>query len=579
MPFNDLQEVIASPDQAERHMHATAKAGDWSHAVYVAHGLPVNWGAFEKLPQYGIPEKHAETILDTLSNQYSPHHQNLPNFLFEYSQNLSPKASPEHLSRVAHLGRDDMYVTANVHEHPNWRPDEETQGRSKAANFWSDYESHVKPSHFAAVGSMYSGKEEALRDHRGNSGTSEEYKDAIPHLQRHAKAVQEEVMKDEFIPKRWFNGEPHIQVHRGVGGNYGQMIRNKANYNPDTNEIDHKRMRIPTAAFSSWSTDHELARSFAHSRDDIPNQPKKQGVVMSRWVPLKDVLHTGFHRVVTGQQHPHFSEYEVIVGHPKGHIDVSTKDMHFVQPTHPFGTTAQGKVRKITVHNPYPVSMEVSGSDETVPGKVRPAKIEKGIKEMLVAGSLMMPTTMAIHPMEAKQQQQQQKQQQKASPFLPRGSHPMDKFLDSISQLESSGGKNTAHKPSFGFHGGNIAVGEHAVMPLTAQFVARHSKDPLVKPLSEMAPHDISQKLQQDPDLTHEVAREYADSLSRRFNGNLQMMAHAWRHGPNAKMDHAGGVKNNPYVAAFSTAYATPKPAVNEIQGKLKKLQGMVKPK
>ena len=551
-PFNTLKMVSKEPEAAEREMHESAKNGDWDHALYVAHGLPVHWGAFEKLPQYGIPEKHAEKILDTLSNEYSPHHRNLPNFLFEYSQNLRPNVSPEHLSRVAHMGKDDVFVTRETHQHPNWLPDKDLKGRMSAANFWSDYESHVKPSHFAAVGSLFSGNHEIIRDHRGNSGTSEEYKDAIPHLKQHASEVQKEIMKDEFIPKRWFNGHPHIKLWRGVGGNYGKMIRDKAQFDPNSNEVNHVRMRIPSAAFSSWSAEPELAKNFAHTRDDIENQPKKQGVVVSRWVPLRDVLHSGFHKVVTGQNHPHFNEYEVVVGHPRGHIDVSTKDMEFVRHDHPFG--------------------------ETAPAKIRDQKVQKGLKEVaaagaIMAGSMLMPQTVAIHPADQRQQQQQQQK----SPFLPRGTHPMDSFLDTISQLETSGGKNLKHKPSKGFHGGAVAVGDHAIMPLTAQYVAKHSKNALIRPLAEMAPHDVGKRLQADPDLTHEVAREYATSLHSRFKGNKPMMAHAWRHGPNAAVDPAD-VALNPYVAAFQTAHAA-KPIINEVQGKLKKLQGMVKPK
>jgi len=539
---------MADFDTLYSKMNAAAEAGDWDTAISHAHSLPANWDGFQKLPQHGIPEKHADKILDILSNEHSPHHSNLNSFLIEHAQNLKPNISTKHLNRLAHLGREDMLVTEGIHEHPNWRPDEETEGRMKAAKFWTDYESHVKPSHFAAVGSLFSGKSEFLQDHRGQSGTSEEYKDAIPHLKQHAQTVQKEVMKDNFLPKKWFNGQPHVRLWRGVGGNYGQMIREHANYDPKTNEIDHKRISVPTAAFSSWTAEPELARNFAHTRDEIVDQPKKQGVVMSRWVPVKDILHTGFHRVVTGQDHPHFNEYEVVVGHPKGAITMSTKGMEFVKPEHGYG--------------------------ETEPSKIRNPKIQKGITELLVAGSLMLPTTFAVHPMESAKQSQTQQ----SSPFASKGKHSMDRFLNSIGHLESSSGKNTAHKPSFGFHGGSVAIGEHAIMPLTAQYVAHKTKNIYIKPLAEKSIYDISQKLQKHPDLTNEVAREYASHLNRRFKGNKQMMAHAWRRGPN-KVVSLAEAKADPYVQAFTAHYEknNPKPTVKGIHRKLQHLKTLVK--
>jgi hypothetical protein len=545
MPSLDRQEQM---NDLDRQMHEHAKNGNWDKAIQTAHSIYPNWSPFEKLPQYKIPEEHADKILDILSNKFSPHHSTLPSFLYEHAQSLQPDVSARHLNRLADMAKEDMLTSRIIHEHPNYSPDEETKGRLTAANFWGDYEQSVKASHFAAVGSLYSGKPEFLRDHRDQAGSSEEYQSAIPHLHKHAAAAQDAIMHDPDIRKRWFNNEPHIKLYRGVGGTYGKMIRDKANYNVNTNEIDHRRFRLPTASFSSWSTKSDLPSRFAHARDDITNQPKKQGVVISRWIPLKDVLHSGNHIVVSGQVRHHPDEEEIVVGHPKGHIDVSTKEMQFVHPQYEYG--------------------------QTKAAKIRPLSMKKGLKEMALAGAMiMMPTTIANVPGQAPQAQQQKA----PSPFAPKGQHPMDSFLEGIAHLESSGGINTAHRPSKGFHQGATAIGPHAIMPMTAQYVAKKSKSPHIKPLAQMSPHDVSDVLGKNPDLQHEVAREYAGLLHTRFKGDTQKMAYAWRHGPNAEIA-SEDLHEDSYVNTFSQVYKPPKPVFEDVQSKLKKLKGMIKP-
>ena len=545
MPISpDRQEQMNNLD---RQMHEHAKNGNWDKAIQSAHSIWPNWSPFDKLPQYGIPEEHADKMLNILSNPHSPHHSALPSFLYEHAQNLLPDTSARHINRLATLAQEDQLTSGILRKHPNFSPDQDMKDRLSVANFWGDYEQSVKASHFATVGSHYSGKPEVLRDHRDKSGSSEEYQHVLPHLHKHAEAVQNAVMSDPDIKKRWFGEEPHIKLYRGVGGNYAKMIRDKANYNVGTNEVDHRRFRLPTASFSSWSTKPDLPSRFAHARDDITDQPKKQGVVISRWVPLKDVLHSGNHIVVPGQVRHHPDEEEIVVGHPKGHVDVSTKDMRFVHPTHEYG--------------------------QTEPAKIRPATIKKGLKEMALAGAMiMMPTSIANAPGQAPKQERKL-----PSPFLPKGQHPMDNFLEGISHLESSGGTNTAHKPSKGFHQGATAIGPHAIMPLTAQHVAKKSKNRYIQPLAQMSPHDAANTLMKDPDLQHEVAREYAGTLHNRFKGDVHRMAYAWRHGPNAEVGPEV-LHEDPYVSHFREHYKAPKPVIQDVHSKLTKLKGMIKP-
>lgn len=352
--------------------HKAAEEGDWDSAIKYGKMIPSNWNFFETLPSLvPMPDEAVGKVLDALKNRPNERTQ----FLFEYGSNIPDHASPQILERVANLATEDHYTTANVHAHPNWKPSEETQNRQKVADFWSSYERRVTPEHFAAVKSHYSGKPEEIK-HRDISGKSHEnayilggnmfnatpegklvkpphpdsnqgvvtdtstdkatpLHEIIPHLGVHAKAVQNEIMRDEFIPKKYIRGKPYIQVHRGIAGNYAKAIRQKVGYNQKTNTIKEGSHVLPSAPFSSWSTDPQIAGRFAHR--EIEGHPNQQGVVISKWMPLEDVLHSGHHTVITGQEHPHTHESEIIFGHPEGKLKIKSSDLSFQGPTHEYG--------------------------------------------------------------------------------------------------------------------------------------------------------------------------------------------------------------------------------------------------
>jgi len=50
-------------------------------------------------------------------------------------------------------------------------------------------------------------------------------------------------------------------------------------------------------------------------------------LVLKKWMPLKHLLHSGFHNVVSGQEHAHPSEWELVFGHPEGRIKLQTKEI------------------------------------------------------------------------------------------------------------------------------------------------------------------------------------------------------------------------------------------------------------
>src|SRR5208282_5525334 len=104
---------------------------------------------------------------------------------------------------------------------------------------------------------------EEIEDHRGNKGSSHnaityvtdqgtllnsdlnkvphdyhKLSDVIPHLNDYAKKTQSEIMKDEYIKKRFFNNEPYVKLYRGVGGHYGNAIKQAVNHDPEKQEVD-----------------------------------------------------------------------------------------------------------------------------------------------------------------------------------------------------------------------------------------------------------------------------------------------------------------------------------------------------
>jgi hypothetical protein len=329
-----------------------ASQGQWGAALQYAKMDPNAW---DKLPQYNMPDDAMEQALDHFDRNPWLKTRALPGFLFEYSGNIPNTVSPKILNRVAELGKEDGYVTENIHSHPNWAPDERTKGLMQAATHWNNYERTVHPAHFATAKSMFTGQPETITDHRGNTGSSEQTTALHPHLKDYAKLTQNAVLADakEFpwnpkdheerenamrtnpftaldprIHIKHIKGEPHIRLFRGISGDYAEKLAQIANLD-DSGNVDKKILNIPTAHMTSWSIDPHMAKSFATTRaQELPNQTSKRALVLEKWIPVKDILHSGFHKVVTNQDHAHRSEFEIVVGHKDGKVKVPTKNIH-----------------------------------------------------------------------------------------------------------------------------------------------------------------------------------------------------------------------------------------------------------
>jgi len=119
------------------------------------------------------------------------------------------------------------------------------------------------------------------------------------------------------------------------------------------------------------------------------------------------------------------------------------------------------------------------------------------------------------------------------------GSHPHDGFLWNIKQIESSGGKNTNHKPiaSGKFKGMKAMGGWGLLKPTVNELVNRMRLKGDVPPeyakLPSMSRDQLNEHLQQNPHIELNLARQLAEHVMKRQGGNKQRAAYAWLHGHN----------------------------------------------
>ena len=193
--------------------------------------------------------------------------------------------------------------------------------RHQAQHFWRDYEDQVKPQHFAAVTKWQTNDPDHVQvvDHRGHHGSSEDFPGIEQALEPHAKESQAAVLGDTSLPIKHIDGKPHVLVYRGVAGDYAHKVA-------DAVGNGAAGVELPTAAFSSWSTEPREAAAF--SNRNIPGQ-QRTGVVMRRWAPVDTVLHSGFHPLEADHHGGHAYEQELVFDHRnEPHLKIPAADIH-----------------------------------------------------------------------------------------------------------------------------------------------------------------------------------------------------------------------------------------------------------
>jgi hypothetical protein len=382
-----------------------ARQGRWEEAIGHAKRSPPSYNTWQQLPsiatdddgQSKMPAHAIHQVLDHLTKPFSPHKANLPEFLFEMASKLPDNLDSNTINRLADHGRDDYVVMNALGRHPNYKPDDRTSNLLNASDFWNQYERDVQPHHFATVKSMFTGAPEALTDHRGQTGSSREHMGLVPHLHEYAAEAQKKLLQDvhsgddDLTKIRYFKGQPHVKVYRGVSGFYAEAIREAAGLDPATGEVDRKLLKIPVTHLASWSADPALAQRFATV--EHPGHPAGQGIVLEKWMPVKDLLHSGYHNVVPNQNKVHPSESELVFAAPKGHIKVPTSGLHL------YGSRDQGDMKPVKVRAHSSSSMpSVSNEPSQSIGKSEQEWGPQRLEKMSVKDIPIGPKVQSPHP-------------------------------------------------------------------------------------------------------------------------------------------------------------------------------------
>src|SRR5271166_258327 len=192
---------------------------------------------------------------------------------------------------------------------------------------------------------------------------------------------------------------------------------------------------------------------------------------------------------------------------------------------------------------------------------VEDADITKSIRNKAIALGLSAATAMT--PSLAVPQQPSSSQThhvlQTQAPKIPEfGKQPEDKFLWSVMQVESSGGRNTHHKVAGRIHTPNErAIGKWGLLkPTVDEMVKRHQ---LHKPIPEgeklmnMNRDDMETYFKQHPDSELNIARALAQHVIGRQKGDLRRAAYSWLYGHNKHPNEINedALRQSDYVKKF----------------------------
>lgn len=147
-------------------------------------------------------------------------------------------------------------------------------------------------------------------------------------------------------------------------------------------------------------------------------------------------------------------------------------------------------------------------------------------------------------------------QSQQADDF---GTNPMDRFLWTIMQVESSGGRNTAHKMvQHGMHAGEAAMGRWGLMPNTVREMVKRAQrsnksNPALDMVASLDGPKMADYIKKNPQVELSIARSLAQHVMRRQGYNRHKAAYAWTMGHNLFSGEVPteDLANHPYVKMF----------------------------
>ena len=130
----------------------------------------------------------------------------------------------------------------------------------------------------------------------------------------------------------------------------------------------------------------------------------------------------------------------------------------------------------------------------------------------------------------------------------------IDKFLEKIGQLESSGGTNFDHKEiKSGIQRNTKAIGTFGLMPNTVKEIVKRTDSKDLNFLLKMNPDEKKELLESNPDLEYKLARQLASHVLEKQEGDEEKAAYSWFQGHNLSPERIEkkDYKNHPYVTKF----------------------------
>jgi len=142
---------------------------------------------------------------------------------------------------------------------------------------------------------------------------------------------------------------------------------------------------------------------------------------------------------------------------------------------------------------------------------------------------------------------------------MPNDQSKLNRFLDAISQLESSKNKNVNHPViESGIHEGDAALGQFALMPNTVREILNRAKlqkqmTPEMRQVYQAPDDELVNYLKTKPEFERLMAERLGNQLLNKTQGDEEKAAYGWRMGHNLTPEEmeARNYQEHPYVQAY----------------------------
>lgn len=336
-------------------------------------------------------------------------------------------------------------------------------------------------------------------------------------------------------------GERMFLLHRGMNINEYQQNHRKgiSSYAPGT--------------LTSWTPKYHVASGFASDHGGLADDGAK---VVSAWIPESHIHNVPNQTMIPDESTQFRNEHEVIVNHQGEHLHAHPK------------LVAAARDPKSVLNNKINMKWQAKQAqqekeqDPRIAARAFNKQIDRtkraeeykrnkfGKREVIsmktlaksdisskiknsVAGLAIAASTLS--PMNSTQDKQPQVPQVQEQTQQPQINKRKQRILESIMQVESSGGRNTKHKamPKESLHQGEAAYGSYGLMPLIIRETLK--KNPELGKAHAKAINLIGDKMHEymnkNPGLEKQIAEAHYDRIAKHFGDNPQKIGFAWLNG------------------------------------------------